>query len=163
MRRAVLSATVVSAALVLGGCATLGDLLSDEPARDEDGNVTEASTDDAFALKVGDCVNTADLGEYVEEVPFVPCAEPHDSEVFAATELTGEEFPGDDAVGDQAWEFCYGQFQGFVGVSYDESELDMFPMYPLEEGWNEIGDREVICLVTDTAGEVTGSLKGAGR
>ena len=163
MRRAILSATVVAVALALGGCSAIGDLLGDEPARDEAGQVTEATTDDAFALKVGDCLDSADLGELVEEVPFIPCDEPHDSEVFAVTDLAGDEYPGDEAVETQATEFCRGQSQSFVGPGWDESELDMFPMYPLEEGWNEIGDREVLCLVVDLEGGITGTLKGAGR
>ncbi len=46
-----------------------------------DGEGTDTS---AFAIKVGDCINDADVSASVESVPVVDCAEPHDSEAYAS-------------------------------------------------------------------------------
>ncbi len=163
MRKIVLPAVALAGLLALSGCSAIQDIVSDEPIRDDSGEVTAASTEDVFSLAVGDCLNSAELGETVEQVPFIPCDEPHDSEVYAQTLLTEDAYPGDDVVAAEADEFCYGEFEAFVGMAYDDSELDYFPMYPLEQGWNEIGDREVLCLVYDYDGGVTGTMAGAAR
>ena len=155
MRRRVALSIAVSVAL-LGACAP------DGPARDESGAVTEAATQGVTALKVGDCLNSMELDEVISDVPFIPCDQEHDSEVFASKQLDGDTYPGDDAIGATADEFCYGEFEPFVGVSYEDSALDYVPLYPLEEGWTTGGDREVLCLVIDPDG-VTGTLAGAGR
>lgn len=152
---------VTVATLALSGCSLLG---GNDPERDEDsGEITEASDSDVFALRVGDCLDSAALGDVVETVPVVPCDEPHDSEVFASTQLADGDYPGDEAVATQADEYCYAQFSQFVGMSYEDSALDFLPMYPLQEGWEQLDDREVLCLVVDLDGGVTGTLKGAAR
>ncbi|MCV2395376.1 septum formation family protein [Actinotalea sp. M2MS4P-6] len=162
MRHTVLSAALVLGAVSLGGCSAVSGLFSDEPQRDESGQVTEASTEGAFSLEVGDCFDSTGLTEYVEEIPFVPCGEEHDAEVYASTQLTGEEYPGEDVVSEQAWTYCEEEFASFVGVTYEESVIDMFPMYPVEDGWNDLGDREVLCIASDIDG-VTSTLRDAGR
>jgi len=166
MRRSVLPALILAATalFVLSGCGALGDLVSSgEPDRDEQGAVTEAATNDVMALEVGDCLDSEDLDGRIEEVPFVPCAEAHDSEVYASTELEGTEYPGDTFVEKKSDAFCYDQFASFVGLAYEESVLDYFPMYPLEDGWNSAGDREVLCLVVDLDGGVTGTMQASAR
>jgi hypothetical protein len=49
-----------------------------------------------------------------------------------------------------------------VGMSYDQSALEVTWLEPTEESW-EAGDRELVCLITDPAGQTTGSLEGANR
>ena len=155
------SALAVAALVLLSGCGVLGS--ADEPDRDELGAVTEAASSDVMALEVGDCLDSADLATEIEEVPFVPCDEPHDSEVYASVDLEGSAYPGSDAVVEKADAFCYAQFASFVGTSYEESELEFFPIYPLEDGWDLLDDREVQCVVFVVHGTVTGTLRGATR
>lgn len=155
-RRIVLSVTVTVA--LLGACSGQGG-----PARDESGSVTEAATEGVVSLQVGDCLNATQLDEVVSDVPFIPCDQEHDSEVFASTRLEGDAYPGDDEIATTGDDFCYGQFEDFVGVAYEDSALDYVPMYPTEQGWQDAGDREVLCLVIDPDGGVTGTLAGAGR
>ena len=166
MRRPVVPtfALVVTALVALSGCGVLDDLTSGgEPERDEQGSVTEAATDDVLALKVGDCLDSTDLGETVEEVPFVPCGEAHDSEVYASTELADGDYPGEKVIEKTSDAFCYGRFASFVGLDYESSALDYYPLYPVEDGWNFIDDREVLCVIIDLDGDVTGTLQSAAR
>ena len=73
------------------------------------------------------------------------------------------EFPGDDAMGDIAYEKCMEKFPGFVGRDYESSSLDFYPMYPSSESWSRRDDREVVCAVYDMELEkLTGSVKGKG-
>lgn len=54
------------------------------------------------------------------------------------------------------------EFESFVGMPYDQSALEVTWLEPTEESW-EAGDRELVCMITDPAGQTTGSLEGANR
>ena len=157
--RIALPVVAVVAALSLSSCS----LFESGPERDADGAVTTAATESVMTIALGDCLDSEALGSYVTDVPFIPCGEPHDSEVYAQVELADGEYPGEDAVAKQADQYCYEQFPSFVGMSYEESALDYFPMYPLQDGWENAGDREVLCLVVSVDGDVTGTLAGVAR
>jgi hypothetical protein len=152
-----LGIVAAAGALVLG----LG-ACSDEPDRDESGVITEEGDADVFTLQVGDCMSdqAGATGE-VTDVPVVPCEEPHDSEIYYAyTVPDADAFPGtfQEHVDAQ----CLPQFQTFVGLPYEQSALELTWLEPTIESWNE-GDRELLCIVADPAGGVTGSLQGAAR
>lgn len=134
-----------------------------EPTEPEDTPEPVGPEDtDVFAIYVGDCVNEHDEGEF-SEAPTISCSEPHDFEVYHAEDIqqTGL-YPGSDEVTESATEICYDAFSGFVGTSYEDSVLDVTFWFPTEEGWNEGGDREVLCLIYDPAGQSTGTLEGSG-
>lgn len=152
----------LAALLVLSGCGLLGP---DEPKRDdESGEIVEAAEADAFAIRVGDCMNYGDSEETeVETVATVPCAEPHDTEVYAAMDIAGDEYPGEEEIDLQADEFCAGEFTGFVGTDPAVSEIFYSYFMPTEESWNGLDDREILCLVVDLEGGVTGTMGGSNR
>jgi hypothetical protein len=141
--------------LGLGAC-------SDEPERDETGAITEEGDADVFTLKVGDCLtDQAGATGEVSDVPVVPCEQPHDSEIYFAYIIPdAETFPGtfDEHINSQ----CVPQFETFVGVHPDSSALQLNWLEPTAQSWAE-GDRELLCIVADPAGQVTGSLQGAAR
>jgi hypothetical protein len=146
-------------AATLAGCA-------ETAIRDASGAVSTAGTLDAFSVALGDCVIEGAASEEVVEVSqveVVPCADSHDSEVFAVFDLPDGDFPGDEAVMAAADEGCYGAFPGFVGMAYEDSGLDFGTYFPTEDSWNALDDREVVCLAWDPAGRVTGSLEGVAR
>jgi hypothetical protein len=164
------AALAASAALVLTGCSAVQSFVGGvEPERDaETGAIVEAAEANAFALRVGDCMmSTDDLASEeltdVVSVPTVPCDQPHDSEVFAAHTITDETYPGDDAVVTAADDFCYGEFEGFVGMAYEDSALLYSTMFPSSDSWKLNDDREILCVLVDEDGGVTGSLAGAAR
>lgn len=116
-----------------------------------------------FDLEVGQCANTADVemdGGMIADLPATDCEEPHDLEAYASTDLEGDEFPGDDVVGEQAWNFCETEFENFVGISLWDSEYGMEGFVPTADSWDDLGDRQVLCFVV-SADPVTGSLEGA--
>ena len=149
-RRALTVSVVVLVGALLSGCSLLNSLGGGPPA----GEV------DAFAIKVGDCLNDADVSDEITSVPFVECSQPHDSEVFARTEITGDVFPGDDELETQLAEFCRGDaFTQFIGIEFADSMYDTSGYYPSESSW-ESGDRELLCTVWDKDAQVTGTLAG---
>ncbi|MGF1668763.1 MAG: septum formation family protein [Acidimicrobiia bacterium] len=117
-----------------------------------------------FSMEVGLCFNDeADAADEVSSVPDVPCEEPHDNEVFALVQYSGETFPGAEAMQAEAADLCIGQFEAYVGLAYEESELDVYPLVPTQASWDN-GDREIVCaLYALDLSELTGSMKGAAR
>lgn len=61
-------------------------------------------------------------------------------------------YPGDDAVGEAAGERCYDAFAGFVGTNYESSVCGFTTLSPSEASWDQIDDREVLCLVANYDG-----------
>ncbi len=84
----------------------------------------------------------------------------HFFETYATFKLPEGDFPGDEKVDELAGQGCVDRFADFVGVSFDDSKLEMTYMGPLEDSWDF--DRGVACLLTEEA-ETKGSLKGAKR
>jgi hypothetical protein len=95
----------------------------------------------------------------------VNCAEPHDKVVFELIEYTETDtYPGTDQMSAISDELCRAQFDGYVGIDYENSALEVFPIFPTEESWNEDDDREIICaLYNDDFSKITGSMEGAAR
>jgi hypothetical protein len=117
-----------------------------------------------FDLQTGDCFD-ASAEETVEEVEQIDCADPHTYEVYAAVEHpagANEPYPGDEDMTAFAEEQCRTEFQDFVGIDYDSSELFIFFLHPSAETW-QVGDREVLCTVYLENEQLEGSVKGSER
>ena len=166
--RLVLSTALVAGAVALSGCSILQSFVqTSQPVRDAGtGEVTEqVDNGDVFSIRMGDCLNSTEgngTEEELSSIPIVPCGEPHEDEVYSSFQLTGTDYPGEDAILDQVESTCLPDFDAFVGLEYEQSTLDFWPMYPTTMSWDQ-GDREVICAVYDPAGKVTGTLEGAKR
>jgi hypothetical protein len=144
---------IVPAVFLLTACSLLGPIGSD---------TGDGSTKDVFTIAVGDCLNDNGVDDEVSEVPVVDCADPHDSEAYASVLLPDGDFPGDDSVETQAVAQCTDEFATFIGLDYAQSSLQLAYFYPTQTSWEQ-GDREILCLVVDPAGQTTGSLAGASR
>lgn len=156
-----------SALLALGlmmagaGCSFLEE---DQTTRDEDGSIVEGGELGAFTIQLGDCIG-GELAEEVGSVDGVPCDEPHQFEVYHLFDLPEGDgnFPGDLRVGELADEGCLAAFEPFVGQAIGASVYDFFRLTPTQETWERIGDREVVCMVSNFDGTPkTGSAKGSG-
>lgn len=158
-RRAALALVTIPAALALAGCSLLSDGV---PVRDDGGSVSEAGRADVNNIEVGDCLD-ATTNDTVYQVPVVPCAEEHDEEVFGEFHLPPGDYPGDDVIEAQGWEECDAKFQEFIGVAYDDSEIDYYTLTPTQDSWEDFSDRSVMCIASDPAGKTVGTLAGAGR
>jgi hypothetical protein len=117
-----------------------------------------------FEMSVGQCFDDQEAEE-ISSVPTVDCAEPHDNEVFALIDYTATDvYPGQDAMTDLGTELCIDEFESYVGLSYPESDLAVFPITPTESSWNDQNDREIICaLYALDLSKLTGSMRGAAR
>jgi hypothetical protein len=153
--RATTLITLTALTTVFGACAA---------ERDDSGQIQTAGTIDAFAMQVGDCVDDWALGgTEVAGVPGIPCADPHDNEVFALFDLADGPWPGDEQVELAAQQGCYDRFQGAIGATYEDSILDYLPIYPSEDSWRRMKDREVICIAYHMEYEkLTGTVLNSG-
>ncbi|MWV51229.1 hypothetical protein GRS96_18320 [Rathayibacter sp. VKM Ac-2803] len=161
-RTALVLAASAALALGLSGCSTVNSMMGGETRDDTSGEIVEGGTTDVFQLRVGDCLNDelSETATEVTDVPTVPCTEPHSYEVFQnVTMAEADEYPGETATTDQAETECSAAFDGFVGLSYEESQYDFSYYYPTQESWDG-GDRTINCLITDPAGPNSGSLAG---
>lgn len=128
--------TVVAAAI---GISTAAE-------RNADGEIMTAGAVDAFEVQIGDCFDDeAFESTEVSEIPGVPCAEPHDNEVYATFDISGS-WPGDEAVEEMAFQGCFDRFASAIGRPYEDSVIDYTAIYPSEGSWKRLDDREVICV-----------------
>lgn len=124
----------------------------------------EAESQDVFNLNVGDCLpEKASLTGEMKEMDVVDCSQKHGSEIFAETEMTDASYPGTTATTKKSEEYCTKEFEKFVGISYNDSKLEVNFLYPTQDSWDKEDDRKIQCIVSDPKGGVTGSLKGAAR
>ncbi|HEY3408439.1 MAG TPA: septum formation family protein [Propionicimonas sp.] len=151
--------TTVSLAAVLlvllAGCST-------DAARDSAGQVTAAATTDAFSIKVGDCVGKLE-SDSAQKLPLLPCDQAHFWEAYASSKLDGTDFPGSSQVNDLSATACSAAFKGFIGIALDDSKYQVTYLSPTKETWTQAQDREVVCLVGSSSGNITGSLKGMAK
>jgi hypothetical protein len=107
---------VIGAGVV--GCGVLTQV-----DRDASGAIVGAGSVDAFEIRVGDCFNddASNSGDEIESVSGVPCADPHDNEVYAVFDVALAEYPGDESMYDVAFDACLDRFEPFVGRDYETS------------------------------------------
>ena len=152
------------ATAALSGCSIINGVFGGGQAtRDESGEVVEGNEQtDVFTLRVGDCGNVPENNEVVSTLPTVPCSEPHDFEIYLSHIMSQVDYPGEDAIAAEADEVCLAAFPDFIGIPYDDSQYYFSYYYPTEGSWAG-GDREILCLVYDQAGQITGSLENIGQ
>ena len=142
---------LLAAALVLAGCGT--------DVRDDAGRVVAAGPWSVFDLRPGDCVgDVSDLRGDVDEIPLVPCEEPHSQEVFAVVRHPDDAYPGAGAVATFADRACLAALDAELDLSIDDGIAFSY-LLPTFEGWNKNGDRNVVCVLVfpEDAG-MTGSF-----
>lgn len=108
-----------------------------------------------FKLQAGDCVNTANG----QVVAVLPCATPHQAEVFATFSLPGSGWPGTAAVQAAASSGCASRLAGYLNPQLAVSLAQAY-VFPDQVAWTA-GTRTVICEVRATSGQLTGSVRGA--
>ena len=113
-------------------------------------------------LRPATCIRTP--ADAAIDITTVDCRAEHDEEVTARTSLPKTHgWPGDKAVEDAASATCRTAFEKYVGISYDDSRLELSFYSTDKDGWNS-GDRTLICTVYDpSAPNLTESLKAAAQ
>lgn len=151
---------VAAAVFVAGACSS--DSQSDA-TRDETGEITEQEDIGVFRIRTGDCLLLpGELASQVETLEAIPCTEPHSGEVLTTTTIPGSndaEFPGLDAVIDQAEQDCLREFEAITGNDFmTDPDWDMTFLYPTQESWDQLDDREIVCIVRPLEGGTTTTL-----
>ena len=147
--------TLASAAIALASCSLLPGAGGDNTSAPSG----DGATVDVFTVAPGTCVNDTGQTGTISETNVIDCAQPHDSEAFASIIMDDGDFPGQQAVKDKAVADCTTEFTAWMGIDYQASKYDFAYYYPTESSWAS-GDREILCLAYDPAGQTTGSLKG---
>lgn len=160
------------AGIVLGALTTIGWTIllllltifaTNDDVRDAFEEGLQQGWEQEAGFDVGACLNIPDDAGNIGQATEADCAGEHTAEVIATTQLTDDEFPGDDSVMATADEFCVGEFGGYVGAEFDASTLDLYYGLPTSTSW-ALGDRQIVCYVTPTDGSsLTGSVAGSGQ
>jgi hypothetical protein len=124
--------------------------------------VTACGSASVFDLAVGDCFDDPVTEGEVSSVSAVDCAQPHDNEVYAVYEYSGDSYPGEEAMSAAADEGCAAEFEDFVGIPYLESALYVTHLTPTQDSWDG-GDREIVCVLSEPGEKLEGSMEGAAR
>ena len=139
-RTLALASSIAALSMTLSACSLLGDNTS------------------AFDVEVGQCVQNAE-SEEISDLQVTDCAKPHQAEIFYTVELSAKQRIPEEDLSDYARDTCIDAFEGYVGRSYEESELDTTELYPSEESW-ATGERTIACFAISADGEpLVGSIK----
>src|SRR5262245_58223669 len=86
-------------AAIAGGAFLVNSVMQAD--RGDSGAIVDAGSVDAFQMRVGDCFDDGSTfaDQEVNSVPGVPCANPHDNEVYAVYDVAMAEFPGEEMAG----------------------------------------------------------------
>lgn len=127
-----------------------------EPERNDAGEIVSSGSIGLNQLRAGDCVNGLDESARDRDLTGVPCAQPHDGEVFAVFDLPPGAYPGDDVVDQRAHQGCIDRLPIYAPGAGAGDEFDVFYYVPTRRYWG--GDRGVVCLAAFTP-QTTGSIR----
>lgn len=108
-----------------------------------------------FRLRPGQCLNSLKNG--IAGVHAVPCAQPHDAEIYGAFRVAGRAWQGTAALGGLARQGCQSRLSGYLNPQLDTSGMVESYAYPNEGAW-QAGAHSVICEIRGTRGKLTGSV-----
>jgi len=124
--------------------------------RDTEGEITEGGSVSAMSLQVGDCLNGLQEEGDVRSLPAVPCAEPHEGEVYATFDLPEGDYPSETAIFDRAEAGCDERLSSVAPDASGDPSVGLFYLYPTELSWPD--DREVVCIAISMSGTTRGSI-----
>ena len=111
-----------------------------------------------FQLRSGQCLNFPPNGTALAHA--VPCAQPHDAEIYGTVSVAAQQWPGDAALNAQARQDCQNKLSGYLS-QLALSNVAEFYVYPGNSAW-AAGGRSVICEIRATRGKLTGSVRASG-
>lgn len=113
-----------------------------------------------FALHAGQCADTARDG--VKDVHVIPCAQPHQAEIYATFRLAGARWPGLSALSARARAGCLSRVGGYLNPALLGTSLTGSYVFPGKSTW-KAGGRSVVCEIRGSSGRLTGSVRGLGK
>ena len=112
-----------------------------------------------FGLRPGQCFDSLPNG--IAGAHAVPCARPHDAEIYGAFSVAGQQWPGSVRLGNQARLGCQQRLAGYLNPQLATTGLAQSYAYPNAGAW-AAGERTVICEIRGTRGRLTGSVRASG-
>jgi hypothetical protein len=169
-RRGAVFATVtavVAAAVSVAGCRGSGTDAAPTAAH----SPVKVSADphtadpDPRHLRAGDCF-TADAAtlaggtEAAQTVRIVPCAQPHQGEVFGTAALFDRPYPGATELAQDAAGYCHTLITRYDMDTWtlDPAARPVRALYPGKTAW-QTGDHSAVCFFTARSGTATGSMR----
>jgi Septum formation len=113
-----------------------------------------------FGLHPGQCFNSLPNG--IAGAHAVPCAQPHDGEIYSAFRVAGHDWPGSAALASRARLGCQARLTGYLNPQLDTSGMADSYAYPNQGAW-AAGEHMVICEIRSTQGRLTGSVRASSR
>lgn len=135
-----------------------------EPVADESTTSEAAAPQSVFDLNVGECYVALPTSDLIESVEPVSCNEPHGIEIYHAFDIDLPAFDS-EAVSLLSQEGCYDAFEGYMGVSYEDSWYGFDGLLPTGRSWVQ-GDREIVCFVMpydEGVSQSVGTARGQAR
>lgn len=150
---------------IVGGIVGALDDLTGDADRNESGEIVSPDEMSLLKVRTGDCFTAPGLtdGEPVDSVQAVPCREPHEFEAYADFELPDGDYPGESRMSGSSARRCLDEFRAFVGVSYGDSRLEPYNLYPTSTSWRVFDDHTITCALTRPGHLLTGSAQGSRR
>lgn len=148
--------TAVTSALFIAAAVVTAVLITHRPHHAQAAHPLRGTI---FQLRPGQCLNSAPNGAAVAHA--VPCAQPHDDEIYGAFRVAGRRWPGTAVLSEQARQGCQSRLSGYLNPQLDPSGLAEFYVYPNPGAW-AAGGRSVICEIRGTRGKLTGSVRASG-
>lgn len=131
--------------------------------RNDAGQITKEGRIDFGQIRVGDCVKIPDPGGTGDVNTFdlkgVPCSSGHNAETAAVIPISGDSYPGSDALDSQTVGECQTRAQSYLAGS-SVAGLQPYRLIPTESIWDDDNGHRVICFITrvdysDTTGSLT--------
>jgi hypothetical protein len=144
----------VTCAIAVAAAAVTAALLTHRPHRA--GAAAPPLRATVFRLRPGQCFDSRQNG--IAGAHVVPCAQPHDAEIYGAFRVAGQGWPGTAALGTQARLGCQARLGGYLNPQLATSGLAETYAYPNQGAW-AAGEHTVICEIRGTRGRLTGSVR----
>jgi Septum formation len=156
-RRLLIALFVVSIAVAVAAAAVTAVLLTHRPHPPRAAAHPLRAT--VFGLRPGQCFDSLPNG--IAGAHAVPCAQPHDGEIYGAFSVAGHSWPGSVALGNQARLGCQRRLSGYLNPQLATTGLAASYAYPNAGAW-AAGEHMVICEIRGTRGRLTGSVRASG-
>ena len=111
-----------------------------------------------FQLRPKQC---ADFPNGTAVAQVVPCAQPHDAQIYGTVGVAGRHWPGAAVLSAQAQRDCQSKLSGSLSQQVSLGSLAVFYVYPDQDAW-AAGGRSVICEIRGTQGKLTGPVRASG-
>ncbi len=160
---AIVTVSVLGAVLVmvLGMVALVALSVSAEDSSAHAADDVQGEMVSSYELAVGDCIADIPDEGTVEGMDVVPCDEPHVGEVVSVDDdlfADAQRKPTDEQMWQETEAACTVAMEEYTGVSLEDSDYDVYYLYPSPESWRMEDDRGVVCIGL-TPDESTGSIE----